>query len=519
MQKPETRYAGSGAARIAYQVVGQGSLDLVLVPGFPSNVEILWEEPGYGRLVKRLLTCCRVVLFDPRGSGLSDGIDPGRPPDPQAPAEDIRAVMDAAGCGRAVLFGISDGAAQSIRFAAAFPDRVRALVLFGSYARFTGTVTDAKGPEARIALTRDQWGTGASVARMVPGRSGDPNFAAWSGRLERLSASPSAAAAMVRMIAAIDVRDTLAAVRARTLVLHRADDARVSVASGRQVAGGIRDARFAELPGRDHPAWAGDVDGMADLIEEFLTGQRPVADSDRVLAALLVARILGTSGGPAASAAGRHRLERLELFRDAVPRVMARHGGQARWPSADRIDAHFNSAARAAGCAIALGEAAATLGLAVAQGIHVGEIEVSLPDIAGSALDVADRIATSSRRHGILLSRLASDLVSGSGLRFVDRGTIAIEGRSAPLSIAALERERHLEPAALRVRQADLGALSPREREVLALVAEGLSNPHIAVQLGLSEHTVKRHVANLLLKLDLPTRAAAAGLAARQTAP
>ena len=262
----------------------------------------------------------------------------------------------------------------------------------------------------------------------------------------------------------------------------------------------------------------GDVDRIADLVEEFLTGERPAADSDRVLAVLLVARIVGTSSGPAAAMAGRHLNERMELFRDAVPRVMARYGGHAQWPGADRIDARFNGAARAAGCAIALRETAASLGLAIAQGIHVGEIDTSLEPLSGSSLDLADRIATSARPPDILLSRLASDLVSGSGLQFADRGTLAVDGIHEPLPIVGLASERHLEPVTRgKVRPADLAVLSPREREVLALVADGLSNPHIAVQLGLSEHTVKRHVANILLKLELPTRAAAAGLAARQS--
>lgn len=387
----------------------------------------------------------------------------------------------------------------------------------GGYASFCNDVMDARRLRAHVEAVGATWGSGASLARLAPGRTDDQGFAGWWGRLERLSASPTAAATLARMAGAIDVRAALPAISAPVLLLHRTDDAYVPVESSRRLARGLRDARLVEQPGRDHLIWLGDADGVADLIEEFLTGERSVAYSDRVLSALLVVRIVGISGGAVTEGAPRHRRERVELLREALPRIMARHGGQARWSGAERIDACFTGAARAAGCALAIREAATSLGLAVVQGIHVGEIEMPLDTASGKALDLADRIATSTRSSDILLSRLASDLVSGSGLQFVDRGTLAGDAVHAPLPIVGLVSERHLEPLSRgRPRTVTLGVLSPREREVLGLVADGLSNPHIAVQLGLSEHTVKRHVANILLKLDMPTRAAAAGLVARQ---
>lgn len=518
VHKAVTRYAGNGDTRIAYQVVGHGPLDLVLVPGFPSNLEVLWEDPGYSRLVKRLSAFSRLILFDPRGAGLSDAVDPRALPSLQTRVDDIRAVMDAAGCGRAALLGASDGAAQAILFAATCPERMRALILYGGYASHRDTAAEAKWLRALAEATEAPWGTGATLARLAPGRADDRTFAEWWGRLERLSASPTAAVAQGRMSAAADVRDVLATIAVPTLVLHRSEDAHVSVQNGRHLVRMLKNARLVELPGRDHPIWLGDVDGVADLVEEFLTGERPVMHSDRVLAALLVVRVAGTSGGGAVTAAGRHIQERVELFRDAVPRVLARHGGEARWSGSDRIDVRFNGAARAVSGAAALRETATALGLAVAQGIHAGEIDSTLEAPSGPALDVADRIAVSARPGDILLSRLASELVSGSGLQFVDHGTIAIEGIREPLPIVTLAKERHLEPLRRTSRPADLSVLSKREREVLGLVADGLSNPHIAVQLGLSEHTVKRHVANILLKLEMPSRAAAAGLLARQSA-
>jgi len=512
-----TRYARSGEARIAYQAIGHGSLDLVLVPGFPSNLEILWEDPGYSHLVRRLSVFSRLILFDPRGTGLSDAVDPRALPDPRARMNDIRAVMDAAGCGRAALLGASDGAAPAMLFAATCPERIRALVLHGGYARFEDAVMDAKRLRTHIEATESSWGTGASATRLAPGRADERAFADWWGRLERLSASPSAAVAQARTCAAVDVRDALPAIAAPTLLLHPAEDAYVGVHNSRQLARLIKDARLVELPGRDHPVWLGDVDGAADLVEEFLTGERSVAHGDRVLAVLLAARLAAMPGGPAA--AGRHIQERIELFRDALPRVMARHGGQAQWPGLDRMEARFDGAARAVNCAIALRATATSLGLSIAQGIHAGEIEATPEALSGHALYVAGRIAAAARPPEILVSRLASELVSGSGLQFIDRGTLSVEGIRDTLPIVGIAGERHLEPLSrAKAHAVDLGILSPREREVLGLVADGLSNPHIAVQLGLSEHTVKRHVANILLKLEMPTRAAAAGLVARRAA-
>jgi pimeloyl-ACP methyl ester carboxylesterase/DNA-binding NarL/FixJ family response regulator len=508
----ETRYARSGETRIAYQVVGQGPLDLVLVPGFLSNLDILWEDPGYGRFVKRLSAFGRLILFDKRGTGLSDRVAE-HASDLAARADDIRAVIDAAGCGRTALIAASEGAAMSILFAAARPERLRALVLCGGYAHFHESVMDAKKFRGFTDGIQAAWGTGATLALLAPGRTDDRRFAEWWARLERLSASPSDALALAKMNAAIDVSAMLADVSAPTLVIHRAEDAYAGIAGGRRLAREIRDARLVELPGRDHLIWMGDVEGMADIVEEFVTGERPIAHSNRVLAVLLVARLV--AGFQRAAVEGRFLDERAERFREAVPRVIERYGGYAD-PFNDRITARFDGPARALHAALALRETADSLGFSIAQGIHVGEIDIFSKPLSGSSLEIADRIAAAARAPDILLSRLASELVSGSGLQFADRGTLVVKGVRDPLPLVALAPERHLEPVLRKRGPADLDTLSAREREVLALVADGLSNSHIAVQLGLSEHTIKRHVANILLKLDLPTRTAAAAVVARQ---
>src|ERR1700674_2663391 len=279
MKPPETRYARSGDVRIAYQVVGHGPLDVVFVPGFLSNLEVHWEDPGYSLLLRRLATFARLILLDKRGTGLSDRVDNRDLPSLETRMDDVRAVMDAAGSGRAVLLGASEGAPMSILFAATYPERTRALVLYGGYANFH---TPVMGPAA-----------------FAPGRVEDAHFKAWWARFERLSVSPSAAVALARMNAQIDVRHALASIRVPTLVIHRTHDARVKLAGGRYLAQKIGGARFIEVPGRDHPIWTGDIDAVVDKIEEFLTGERPAPNHDRVLATLVVARL----GGAARSAA------------------------------------------------------------------------------------------------------------------------------------------------------------------------------------------------------------------------
>jgi pimeloyl-ACP methyl ester carboxylesterase/DNA-binding NarL/FixJ family response regulator len=512
------RYAQSHDAQIAYQVVGQGSVDILLVPGFPSNIEIIWEDPGYAHLIKQLSAFGRVILFDRRGTGLSDPVDPREPRDVAARSADIGAVADAAGCGRIALIGASDGAALALRFASEHPDRVRALVVHGGCARGREGIRDS-GRLARMANGWPQWGSGAFLARMVPDRQQDKAFADWCGRLERLSASPASASAQARMICETDVTASLPGIGAPTLVLHRRNDAFCDPSAGPHLARGIKGARLVELPGADHPIWAGDVDRTADLVEEFLTGETPVARTGRRLAALLVARVTGPGADGPSGRAGRHLEERLERLREALPKVVERHGGQAVWVSNERLDARFDGASQAVNGAMSVREAALALSLAVAQGIHVGEVDPA--DIPGGGpSDIAAAIAASASGTTILLSRLASDLVSRAGVQFLEHGLVSGPDHRKPVAVVRLAAERHLEPLRHdRAGPADLDALTEREREILGFIAEGLTNPAIAVHFGLSEHTVKRHVANILAKLDLHSRTAAARLLAPRAAP
>ncbi|HEY6255933.1 MAG TPA: alpha/beta fold hydrolase [Xanthobacteraceae bacterium] len=518
MALPETRYAKNGEARIAYQVVGQGPLDLVFVPPGLSNLEVHWEEAGFSHLLHRLATFTRLILFDRRGTGLSDRRDGGEPLSLKTHMEDARAVMDAAGSGRAALLGASEGAALAILLAAARPERVRALLLYGGFAHFHSSVM---GPEALAAHARQiesTWGSGVTLRHFAPGRLEDARFKAWWSRLERLSASPTAAIALARVAAEIDVRAVLGDIRCPTLVIHRTDDARVALAGGRYLSQKIRGARFVEVPGRDHPIWTGDVDRIADEIEEFLTGERPTVGHERILATLLVARLVAPER-LAARLGDRLWNERVDRLREAAADTIARHAGRLIGTGGDEIRAHFDGTSRAVRCALALRDVAKTLELPLAAGVHAGEVDIRDGLVAGLALHVTERIAARAAGAEVLVSGVVSDLIAGSGLHFTERGNEAVEGMDHTLRLLAVMVEQHLEPCIPAAKAPNLEALTAREREVLALVAEGRSNAAIAQRLQLSEHTAKRHVANILLKLDLPTRAAAAALVGRAPDP
>lgn len=500
--------------RIAYQVVGQGSFDLVFVPGFISNLDLHWEDEGYSRLLKRLSAFSRLILFDKRGTGLSDRIDTNHLPSLETRMDDVRAVMDAAGSGRAALLGASEGAPMAMLFAATYPERTRALALYGGYAHFYKWVMPPERLDAFIEMAETAWGTGATLPHFAPGRVDDPRFATWWGRFERLSASPTAAAALARMNAAIDVRGVLAAISAPTLLVHRRNDARVDPDASRFLARKIANSRLVEVPGRDHPIWTGDVDGVADLIEEFLTGARAIAEVERVLAALLVTRIYDS-----ARLGDRMWSERSQRFQETWRLLVGRHGGRAAGTHGEMMISRFDGPARAIRCAAALRDAALGIGVASAQGVHVGEVELRGPP-TGLTARVTMQLATHAGRGDIIASRLVADLATGSGLHFADAGRITLDELSEPLALVQVTSEQHLEPACRpKAKTAEPAALTERESEVVSLIADGKSNAAIAAELRLSEHTVKRHVANILLKLDLPSRAAAAAFSARHAGP
>ncbi|MEO6300151.1 MAG: helix-turn-helix transcriptional regulator, partial [Paracoccaceae bacterium] len=361
------------------------------------------------------------------------------------------------------------------------------------------------------------WGSGATLRAFAPGKVNDPQFSAWWARLERQTCSPSAAAQLARLEAHVNVQPLLAQIQAPTLILHRLSDARVNAAAGRYLAQHIKGARFVALSGKDNPIWAGDGDAVADEVEGFLTGTPPHSDGRRVLAALLTVRTCGPGAGRMrlADANWRDAVERLGAAAEGIARS---HGGVSLRPPGEPILMRFDAPARAATAAVLLREVARGMKLVVAQGLHVGEVEPGAEAATSTALWVTEAIAQAAQSDDILASGTAADLSAGSGQRFAEHAALTIPGEERPTRIFSLIVEQHLEPAHAKPAplEPDLAVLSQREREVLDLVAIGLSTSGIALRLRLSDHTVKRHVSNILTKLDLPNRASATALLARQ---
>jgi class 3 adenylate cyclase len=431
----EIHYALSGSLRIAYQVVGKGPLDLVFVPGFISNLDHYWEEPTLTHFLSRLSSFSRLILFDKRGTGLSDRL--GNLPSLEERMDDVRAVMDAVESKRAALFGISEGGAMSSLFAATYPERTQALVLYGAYGHFPSWVLPPDKLTAFLEMIERDWGTGASLKAFAPSKLSDERFKRWWARFERLGASPSAVIALMRMNNEIDIRHILPVIRVPTLVVHRTDDPRVGVEAGRYIGATIPGAKYVELPGSDHVAWVGDVDRLADEIEEFLTGARATFEPDRVLATVLFTDIVDSTRK--AVELGDRRWHGLLAQHDQVVREeLARYRGREVKTLGDGFLATFDGPARAVQCAMVIADAVRARGLEVRCGVHTGEIEMKGEDISGIAVHVAARIAALAEGGQVLVSRTVRDLVAGSNLRLEDRGAYTLKGLSENMPLFAV---------------------------------------------------------------------------------
>lgn len=509
MTRPETRYAKSADVHIAYQVMGDGPIDIVFVQGFISNLEVQWEDPGLTHLFNRLGAFARLIVFDKRGSGLSDRVTDM--PNLETRMDDVRAVMDAAGSRQAVLIGASEGGPMSILFAATYPQRTRALILYGAYAHFYSWVLSPEQVEAFVSSADENWGTGGSLKSFAPNMVANERFRAWWARFERLGTSPAGAVALARMNGQIDVRGILKTVRVPTLIIHRDHDARVNVAAGRYLAAHISGAKHVEIPGTDHPIWVGDTDRVIDEIEEFLTGVRPIPEPDRVLATVLAADL--TDAAKPAARRERLWLDRMQRFRDVAATALAQYRGREIGRRPDGTTALFDGPVRALRCMIAMREGARQLDMALHGGVHTGEVEVTGQEVGGSTLHIVARIAAVAHADEVLVSTTVRDIVPGSGLHFAEAGDrFSNSGGDMPRLLILDEDAGAVSPSNTPRGSAAV-QLSPREREILAVLARGLTNAEIAMQFKLSEHTVKRHVTNILTKLDLANRSAAAAFA------
>jgi class 3 adenylate cyclase len=427
-----TRYARSGGVNIAYQVVGEGPFDLIWVPGWVSNIEASWEVPEYARFLGRLASFSRLILFDKRGTGLSDGVSIENLPGLEQRMDDVRAVLKAAGSKRAAVFGASEGGNLGILFAATYPDRVRALVLAAVYARriWSPDYPWAPTPEEREeehALLEREWSGEMDLQTLAPSAAGDPVLMRRISTFFRRSASPGAAVALNRMNTQMDTRPVLPTISAPTLVLCRTDDREVSAEEDRWIAGQIPGAKYVELSGDDHIPWLGDSDALLDEVEEFLTGVRRKPDPDRLLATVLFTDIVGSTAKAAALGDRRWR-ELLEQHHALVRRELDRFDGREVDTAGDGFLATFDGPARAVRCACAITEAVAELGLEVRAGLHTGECEVTDGKVRGIAVHIGARVASEAGAGEVLVSSTVKDLVAGSGLRFLERGPIALKG-------------------------------------------------------------------------------------------
>ena len=427
---PETRYAKSGDLNIAYQVVGEGPFDLLYVPGWISNIELMWDDPAQAHILDRLSSFARLILFDKRGTGLSDPVPLDRLPTLEERMDDVRAVIDAAGSERPAIFSFSEGGNMSVLFAATYPGRTRALALYAVYAKrvWSPDYPWAPTPEARtreIEELERNWGTTMDVEELCPSESD-----AFKQRVVtylRRSASPGAAVALMRMNTQIDVRDVLPTIRVPTLVLHRTGDRDVNVEEGRWIAAQIPGAKHVELDGDAHLVWAGDTDAIVDEVEEFLTGGRRAPEPDRVLSTVLFSDIVGSTTQAAALGDRRWR-GLLEQHRALVRRELVRFRGIEVDTAGDGFLATFDGPARAVRCATAIRSAVRDLGLEVTAGVHTGEVERLDGGITGIAVHTGARVAAVAKSGEVLVSSTVKELVAGSGLEFVDRGMHELKG-------------------------------------------------------------------------------------------
>lgn len=425
--EPQTRYAKSGDVHIAYRVFGDGPQDIVLIPGTLSHVELSWEMPFNEHLLRRLTAFARVIVFDKRGQGLSDRVAE------QTLEErigDVRAVMDAAESDRATVYGWSEGGAMSLMFAATYPERTSALVLYGAFVSVKSAPLSVS-PARYERILREwetHWGEGILLALNAPSALNDEAIVQRVAQLERASASPGSILALMRANYDIDVRHLLPSVRVPTLILHRVGDALVPVAAGRYLAEQIPKAKYVEIPGTDHLVVDNETqDIIADEIEEFLTGVRPAPEPDRVLATVLFTDIVGSTEQTSAMG-DRKWVDLLAAHNDLAEREIDRFRGRAIKSTGDGVLATFDGPGRAVRCAQAISSRVNDLGIKVRAGLHTGECELMGADIGGIAVVIAARVAAQAGADEVLVSSTVKALVAGSGIEFEDRGSHVLKG-------------------------------------------------------------------------------------------
>jgi class 3 adenylate cyclase len=440
---PTVRYARSGDVDVAYQALGAGPPDVVLVDGAITHLRVMWEEPRYRRFCERLASFARLIRFDKRGMGMSDRVRAGTL---EERMDDIRAVLDAVGSERAAMIGISEGGPLSMLFAAAHPERVEALVLLGVEVKEETTEDWPWGEwtreqfEAAMAQVPERWGLGRFVEYMAPSLAGDPWLREWAGRLQVEAGTPGDAERFMRMAFEIDVRDVVPAVQVPTLVIHRTGDRLSHVENGRFLAANIPGARYLELPGDDHVLWVGErADEIPGEIQEFLTGARDAPAPERVLATVLFTDIVGSTER-AAELGDRDWADLLRTHHATVRQELARFSGRELDTAGDGFLASFDGPARAIRCGLAAVGSLGAAGIPIRAGVHTGECEVVDGKLGGIAVHIGARVAGAAGPGEVLVSGTVRDLVAGSGIDFEDRGVVALKGVPEPRRLFAVSR-------------------------------------------------------------------------------
>lgn len=425
---PEIKYARSGDVNIAYEVIGERPLDLVLVHGWVASIEGLRGSPTFDQFIQRLASFARVIQFDKRGTGMSDRVTQAATLEERM--DDVRAVMDDIGLQRAAVMGISEGGAMSALFAATFPERTSALIMYGSYAQRHSPMTEDDWLIEGERIRRN-WGSEDEARRtlawMAPSLADDKQQIQWLQRALRIGASPSAVIALDRMINEIDIRQVLPTIRVPSLVIHRIGDIGQPIEDGRYLGKHIPNAKYIELPGIDHLPWVGDADAILNEIEEFLTGVRQPLEHNRMLATILFTDIVGSTER-AHELGDRKWLELLDQHNALVRKELAHFRGVEMDTTGDGFFATFDGPARAIRCALAISDNVQQLGIQIRAGLHTGECELMGNKVGGIAVHIGARVMAHSGANEVLVSSTVKDLVAGSGIKFVERGVHELKG-------------------------------------------------------------------------------------------
>jgi len=506
--KPTTKYTKSGRINIAYQVIGDGPIDIVYVPGWVSNIDLMWGSPRLVKFLNGLAKFARVILFDKRGTGLSDRVTELSTLEERM--DDIRAVMDAVGSKRAALFGHSEGGSVSALFAATYPMRTHALITFGVFAkrRYSENYPWAPTDEERQVvydMIENNWGSGdMDLASLAPSAADDKIFMDWLASYFRSGASPSAAMVLTKMNTQVDIIDILDTIDVPTLLLYRTNDIDVKIEEGRFIAERIQGSKFVEFEGNDHLFWVGKTDEVLNEITEFLTGARPVEKIERRLSTILFTDIVNSTFH-LTQLGDTEWYKILDQHNQILKKTIQQFRGEIIKNTGDGFLATFDGPSKAVHCAVAIRDAIQGLNIEIKQGIHTGECIVTKDnDIAGLAVHIASRVLERAGSNEILLTQTVKNLLSGTGLEFANLGPTQFKGIPDPITLLALQE--HIQPTAS---PNNTSASQPQNHSFLENILQSIEThlsdedygiETLCLEVGVSERQLQRKLKSIANK-------------------